>query len=408
MSCLLLFKTGSGAWGGYFGFENGTAYSLLLPPTVHIGPAQRPPMYWIDAETGTFHRLVGDAAETFLPRVQNATGLVLEPTSRKMYWTEDTGEGMGAVKRANLDGSNVQLLTTLQSVPTSIAVHAASGKLYWTNSRGRIQQANLNGQRIRNLIENLKDPGNIAVDAIGGKIYWTEGEERIRRANLNGKSIQNVAKDLESIGGLAISGNRIYWTEITGENSGKLSRANLNGSNSRTLAELQHVPCCIAVDPVGSHLYWTDTDGNIRRSNLNGQDVEDVASSVASATALVLGSVGDTPAAPMNSALVFSDAMVPDRTHLLTNYPNPFNPETWIPYQLAEPTDVTVTIYDINGRVVRHLDLGHQRAGIYQSKGRAAYWDGRNAYGEPVASGLYFYTLTAGDFSATKKMLIRK
>ncbi|MYA72287.1 T9SS type A sorting domain-containing protein, partial [Candidatus Poribacteria bacterium] len=99
---------------------------------------------------------------------------------------------------------------------------------------------------------------------------------------------------------------------------------------------------------------------------------------------------------------------IPETTALLANYPNPFNPETWIPYQLATPADVKLTIYDIRGRVVRDLDLGHQRAGMYQSKSRAAYWDGRNAVGEPVASGLYFYTLTAGEFSATRKLLIRK
>ena len=99
---------------------------------------------------------------------------------------------------------------------------------------------------------------------------------------------------------------------------------------------------------------------------------------------------------------------MPEQTSLLSNYPNPFNPETWIPYQLATSADVTLMIYDIKGRVVRDIDLGHQRAGIYQSKSRAAYWDGRNAQGEPVASGVYFYTLTAGDFTATRKMLIRK
>ena len=98
----------------------------------------------------------------------------------------------------------------------------------------------------------------------------------------------------------------------------------------------------------------------------------------------------------------------PEQTQLLANYPNPFNPETWIPYQLAAAANVTLTIYDINGQVVRQLALGHQAAGIYQSRSRAAYWDGRNAFGEPVASGLYFYTLTAGDFTATRKMLIRK
>ena len=99
---------------------------------------------------------------------------------------------------------------------------------------------------------------------------------------------------------------------------------------------------------------------------------------------------------------------MPEATTLLANYPNPFNPETWIPYQLAEAADVTLTIYDIHGRVVRALNLGHQPAGIYKSRARAAYWDGRNAVGEPVASGLYFYTFTAGDFTATRKMLIRK
>ena len=113
-----------------------------------------------------------------------------------------------------------------------------------------------------------------------------------------------------------------------------------------------------------------------------------------------------TPAPSITSTE--SHLIVPENTELLPNYPNPFNPETWIPYQLTEPADVTLTIYDIQGRVVRDLDLGHQRAGIYHSRARAAHWDGRNTQGEPVASGLYFYTLKAGEFSATRKMLICK
>ena len=100
--------------------------------------------------------------------------------------------------------------------------------------------------------------------------------------------------------------------------------------------------------------------------------------------------------------------LMPKETVLLPNYPNPFNPETWIPYQLATPADVRVTIYDLQGRVVHTLDLGHQRAGLYHSRSRAAYWNGRNAQGEPVASGVYFYTLTASGFSVTRRMLILK
>ena len=99
---------------------------------------------------------------------------------------------------------------------------------------------------------------------------------------------------------------------------------------------------------------------------------------------------------------------VPDNAALLHNYPNPFNPETWIPYQLAEATDVTLHIYAANGTLVRTLHLGHQPAGIYQYRSRAAYWDGKNEVGEPVASGVYFYTITAGNFAATRKMLIIK
>ena len=101
-------------------------------------------------------------------------------------------------------------------------------------------------------------------------------------------------------------------------------------------------------------------------------------------------------------------SLIPKETVLLANYPNPFNPETWIPYQLSEPAEVTLRIYAVNGILIRTLALGQMPAGIYQSRSRATYWDGKNAVGESVASGLYFYTLTAGDFTATRKMLIRK
>ena len=100
--------------------------------------------------------------------------------------------------------------------------------------------------------------------------------------------------------------------------------------------------------------------------------------------------------------------LTPKETTLLANYPNPFNPETWIPYRLAEPVEVTLRIYATNGQVVRTLVFGYQAAGFYEGRHRAAYWDGRNAQGEPVASGVYFYHLSAGDYSATRRMLILK
>ena len=175
------------------------------------------------------------------------------------------------------------------------------------------------------------------------------------------------------------------------------------------------------------------------RTDVNGDGVVDAADLV-----LVADHLGEktAPAAPSNIALVqgFTPEMleralnilraadsgslafrrgvanlesllalfVPEKTVLLHNYPNPFNPETWLPYQLAEAADVTFHIYAVNGTLVRTLVLGHQPAGIYQYRTRAAYWDGKNDAGESVASGVYFYTLTAGDFTATRKMLIQK
>ena len=99
---------------------------------------------------------------------------------------------------------------------------------------------------------------------------------------------------------------------------------------------------------------------------------------------------------------------IPAKTQLLPNYPNPFNPETWIPYRLAEDANVTLTIYDLSGGVVRRLNVGHRIAGVYESRDKAIYWDGRTEFGDRVASGIYFYHLSAGDYSATRKMVILK
>ena len=99
---------------------------------------------------------------------------------------------------------------------------------------------------------------------------------------------------------------------------------------------------------------------------------------------------------------------VPNQDALLPNFPNPFNPETWIPYQLSQPTDVRISIYNIVGQPVRQIDVGYQHAGKYISRSDAAYWDGRNNTGELVTSGLYFYTLETETYTETRKMIILK
>ena len=106
--------------------------------------------------------------------------------------------------------------------------------------------------------------------------------------------------------------------------------------------------------------------------------------------------------------LVKEGPPLPNETLLLSNYPNPFNPETWIPYQLAQDADVQILIYDVHGTVVRRLALGYQSAGFYTNRTHAAQWDGRNSFGEDVANGVYFYQLHAGDISPLRKILILK
>jgi len=99
---------------------------------------------------------------------------------------------------------------------------------------------------------------------------------------------------------------------------------------------------------------------------------------------------------------------VPGAFRLLQNYPNPFNPETWIPFDLAADATVTIRIYDVKGQLVRQLHLSSQKAGSYLDKKTAAYWNGKDQLGQSVASGIYFYMLKAGDFVATRRMVILK
>jgi parallel beta-helix repeat protein len=103
-----------------------------------------------------------------------------------------------------------------------------------------------------------------------------------------------------------------------------------------------------------------------------------------------------------------SDVLIPKVSALGQNFPNPFNPETWIPYQLASDAKVIIRIYDVKGQLIRQLHLGHQNAGIYVTKETAAYWDGRDQTDQSVSSGMYFYTLNAGSFHAVRRMLILK
>lgn len=121
-----------------------------------------------------------------------------------------------------------------------------------------------------------------------------------------------------------------------------------------------------------------------------------------------LEQINDTLRKGISVLEALTNAVIPNKTVLLPNYPNPFNPETWIPYDLAQDTSVSITIYNFRGEIIRNLDLGFKSTGTYRTKTQAAYWDGRNTNGELVSNGVYFYTLHTRQMKSTLKMVVLK
>ena len=381
---------------------------IYLKTVVQVAPGEYPPLYWINANTGTLQRLVDTEVKNLVSEAQNATSLTVDTANEKLYWTEKTGNRTGKIQSANLDGRNVQIVRELTSAPLDIALDIANGKLYLSNAWGKIQRMNLDGSNFQpNLITGLKVPRNLVLDTTSGQLYWTEQTSestgKVQRANLDGSNAQLVKKLTSAPRGMALDtvNRKLYLTNAWG----KLQRMNLNGSifQPNFITGLAS-PGQVVVDRVGGKLYWTEK-GKLRRADLNGENIEDVITGLGELADLGLGidSAGElgVAAAPAITTVV-------EQTQLLANYPNPFNPETWIPYHLANPSEVAITIYDMRGTIVRQLNLGHQREGYYTSRSRAAYWDGRNAVGEHVASGIYFYQLQADGLSYSRRMVIVK
>ena len=425
-------------------------------------------IYWTHADDGIYRANLSDGTNIehlVRDNIWSISGgrIALDVAGGKMYWTN--GETNG-IFRANLDGSNAEeVLRLFVGTPLDIALDVAGGKMYWTQWEGNasISRANLDGSGAELLI-NPGDRRGIALDVAGGKMYWTDGFEGIGMSNLDGSNVTNFETPNFTMGDIILDlhNGRMYW--VDGEGS-ELRRGNLNGSQQQAILKSRiydialYTPIVETEPPVKTYPAWdVNEDGKTDITDLVLVATELGASSPANPRAdvngdgtvniqdliLVATHLGESaaPAAPVIVALperltpetlqqvldllrmqndgsvAFQHAitsverllasLMPKETALLANYPNPFNPETWIPYQLAKSADVTLHIHAVDGTLVRTLSLGHKATGIYQSRSRAAYWDGKNEIGESVASGVYFYTLTADNFTATRKMLIRK
>ena len=193
----------------------------------------------------------------------------------------------------------------------------------------------------------------------GGR-WYADGIWSIYTDNDTGIPRRLDKEDLGEVKGIAVVGDVVYWTEQTGS-GGKVRSVNRNGSGDKLLATTESIPGGIAVDPVGGRVYWTTSRGEIQSAPLTGAIQTVVMREDWTCCWHRLGrdskGAGESPAAPSLSSVGSVE------NTLLANYPNPFNPETWIPYQLSASADVSVSIYAVDGRLVRRLDLGHQVSG---------------------------------------------
>ena len=375
-------------------------------------------LYWVDKIQGlTVHCANLDGSRRVIVLdvpLRNYLGIDIDEHKGKIYWTSLTAD-RPEILRGNSDGTAIELLVeTGLSKPTSIAVDGRGEKIYWVNSgNNKILRANLNGSATEEIVVHGK-PREIEIDGESGKIYWIDASSGIHHANLDGTSVEVLIADIGNAQGLGINPleQKIYWSVNNNQWLHSIRTADLNGRNRETVVEERKrnsVWRDIEIDGIHKKVYWINWSSElILRANLDGTKVETVISNLVKPYGITLDLSPDS----VTAVEAHERTIVPwghiRQNQLSQNYPNPFNPETWMPYQLAEAAKVTMKIRDTKGLMVRDLDLGLQPAGVHQSRSRAAYWDGRNQMGEPVASGVYFYTLTAGDFAATRKMLVNK
>ena len=266
-----------------------------------------------------------------------------------------------------------------------ITVDRARSKLLWTNSRGRVQRANLDGSKVENIVDGLGHPSDMLLtNSIHISTTTTRSSPPASRSeyDVNGDGfVDNIDMSLVA---LALDTNNAKY-DVNKDGT-------VNAQDLLEVVDNRDTGAAGAPTIIGMKLSTVQIDRLQEQINL-------------------LTATEDRSPAAMRTLIYLQQLLAtarPEKTQLLANYPNPFNPETWIPYELATDTTVKITIYNTQGVVIRTLALGYQSVGYYTGRERAAYWDGRNAFGEQVASGIYFYQFETDEMSSIRKMVILK
>ena len=416
-------------------------------------------MYWTNSGAAKIQRanLDGSNIEDLVTRTQGLMDpwdIALDVAGGKMYWTDT---GTGKIQRANLDGSNIEdLVTRTQGLmdPWGIAIAIPASQQpspqpdLVLEAVQAVPTTVAPGEKFR-LYATLKNQGTAQSAATTVRYYRSTDnvisttDTQLGTGNRNPLAPNDTLRRYLSITAPTTPGTYYYGVcvdSVTNESNttnncsaavtvtvtAPVVSTDVNNDGAVDVQDLVYV--AQRYGQTGTTRADVNTDGVVNINDLilvaEVLDADTAAAPSVHPGALETLTVADVKLwlsdarqldltdPRVQRGILFLEqllmVLVPKETALLANYPNPFNPETWIPYHLANDTDVSLSIYDINGALVRELDLGHQRAGYYTDRSRAAYWDGRNTLGEPVASGVYFYQFRAGDYLQMRKMVILK
>jgi len=251
---------------------------LLTAPVANAsadGVAAASKLWFTDSGTDDIQtaELNGSNVQQVLP-VGEPVEMALDVDNGKVYWLDvDAPRG---IKRANLDGTNVETVIGFNSVSLSgLAIDATNGKIYWSDSVFvGILRADLDGTNLQPIVTGLDTPQGIALDVAGGKVYWTdEGTDRIQRANLDGSIVETLVLGLAAPHDIVldVDAGHMYWTDFSQD---VIKRAELNGGNQQTIVSGLSLPLGLDIDPSGGHLYWVDNGTKLlQRSDLDGSNV---------------------------------------------------------------------------------------------------------------------------------------
>lgn len=342
-------------------FAEGDAYDMVADPEGGF-------LYWsvdaaFDSEIKRAPLDDGSKAEVINDETSSARGMAIDPDNEKLYWVDLANDG--EIVRADLDGGNMETLVAgeedgVTDGALDVALDPDNNHMYWVKL-GAVMRAELDGSNVETVITitSYVQPTSIAVDANEGNIYWTDpSQDNIMKAGIDAGDPDTFI-NADQPAGLAVDGEtgKIYWMDsfLLSGGGGLLSRANTDGSEIELITETSFTRG--AFDVHG----W---EGSVSTSTEDRDDVSNV----------------------------------PGAIRLEQNYPNPFNPTTRIQYSLTEEAEVAIAVYDMLGQKVKTLIDQRQSAGTHTVELRAS----------DMTSGIYFYRLTTGRQSITRKMTLLK